>query len=357
MGACVCDDGWVGDACHERVQCPNRCSGHGECSVTEIAETGIRSNNTSDETGRINSGNASAESSTSLSYLAQCRCAVDWYGLDCGKKRCRRGFNSKVCSGHGVCSDEGICECDILFSGATCDEHDCTAVSSLKEQKATGTSSNVSSLTTDSVAQNVCSGHGVCEAGSCLCDNGYIDSACSIRACPSFEGKICGGKGSCDPDGRCVCEVGWHGDACQLVVLRSGKKSEKQTERGHNTTSFKQPTILSNSQIHSIEDEDELIRREDREEEGDDLNVEDQPEKSIDAGFKGKTLHNFKFKSERHDSISTDTNNSSVVESENPEVIAGVQDNDATGGATGLENGRATGPEGFECPNSCSGND
>merc|ERR1711865_795679 len=170
---CDCVMGWLDDACSEKVSCVNDCNGHGDCMVERDPTTNA--------------------------LLPQCDCHGEWHGPACGRQMCPRGVNTLSCSGHGSCGDDGQCACDGMFEGSACEQHDCTMSKSIGGANATE-----------------CSGHGTCQEAACVCDLGYTDSSCSIRSCPSFDNKLCGGKGSCDPDGTCACLKEWEGEACHL---------------------------------------------------------------------------------------------------------------------------------------------
>ena len=54
-----------------------------------------------------------------------------------------------------------------------------------------------------------CSGHGVCENGTCVCDVGYLGSYCEVVSCPNN----CSARGSC-VHGACVCLASYKGEIC-----------------------------------------------------------------------------------------------------------------------------------------------
>ncbi|XP_041843799.1 N-acetylglucosamine-1-phosphodiester alpha-N-acetylglucosaminidase isoform X2 [Melanotaenia boesemani] len=54
-----------------------------------------------------------------------------------------------------------------------------------------------------------CSGHGDCMDGHCLCQKGWHGDACDSLVCQS----ACGPHGLCTPNG-CVCDAGWRGKNC-----------------------------------------------------------------------------------------------------------------------------------------------
>jgi hypothetical protein len=67
------------------TECPNDCSGRGECSRP------------SDPAG-----------------VARCSCKAGWGGVDCQRQNCVQG-----CNGHGSCS-AGVCECEEGWGGVSC---------------------------------------------------------------------------------------------------------------------------------------------------------------------------------------------------------------------------------------------
>jgi integrin beta 1 len=129
-------------------------------------------------------------------------------GLDAFK--CRPDNATDVeCSGRGNCLC-GQCHCSIrenpeeIISGqfCECDNFSCDRHNSV-----------------------LCSGpdHGVCECGTCKCQDGWQGAACecssSIDTCKAPNGEICSGHGGC-VCGRCECEI-------KEDVRYSGKYCEK----------------------------------------------------------------------------------------------------------------------------------
>ena len=197
-GSCVCHDGFVGDACDQlkrparaggsgAAACPKGCGGHGLCDHT----TGL------------------------------CRCVAGFGGDACDRvvptPECEHN-----CSGHGTCSPDAAappgaapqtrhlhagCACrkalQYAWEGASCDR-----------------------LAIPDGCPNGCSGQGTCVTlpgrrregsggsappGHCVCRFGFSGSDCSVAsACPAR----CNGRGDCVA-GRCECERGWKGTACQ----------------------------------------------------------------------------------------------------------------------------------------------
>ena len=75
---------------------------------------------------------------------------------------------------------------------------------------------------------NMCSNHGVCEWGFCICDPGFKEVDCSGLACPKsicaysyahhrLECIECSGRGMCNQNGTCTCQAGYKGEACEVI--------------------------------------------------------------------------------------------------------------------------------------------
>ncbi|MEQ2184493.1 hypothetical protein GOODEAATRI_008498, partial [Goodea atripinnis] len=58
-----------------------------------------------------------------------------------------------------------------------------------------------------------CGSHGVCSEGKCQCEEGWIGAACDQRACH----PRCEEHGQCH-DGTCICQPGWEGEHCNIVT-------------------------------------------------------------------------------------------------------------------------------------------
>lgn len=68
----------------------------------------------------------------------------------------------------------------------------------------------------DSDCPSLCTGHGVCRSGMCLCDLEWEGLDCDTYN-PSNCENNCGNAGLCR-FGRCFCDPGFTGDACQLPM-------------------------------------------------------------------------------------------------------------------------------------------
>ncbi|EFN78238.1 Teneurin-3 [Harpegnathos saltator] len=183
LGHCQCNPGFGGEDCSESV-CPVLCSQRGE-------------------------------------YInGECQCNPGWKGKECslrhdecevpdcnghghctnGKCNCVRGYKGKyceevdcphpTCSGHGFCA-EGTCICKKGWKGADCSQMDKEALQCLPD----------------------CSGHGNfdLETQTCLCESMWSGDDCSKELCD----LDCGPHGHC-VDNACDCSPGWSGELCNL---------------------------------------------------------------------------------------------------------------------------------------------
>ncbi|KAL7287031.1 hypothetical protein TKK_0018763, partial [Trichogramma kaykai] len=183
LGHCQCNPGFGGEDCSESV-CPVLCSQNGE-------------------------------------YInGECQCNPGWKGKECslrhdecevpdcnghghctnGKCSCVRGYKGKFCeeidcphpscSSHGFCA-EGTCICKKGWKGADCSQMDKEALQCLPD----------------------CSKHGTfdLETQSCLCEPMWSGDDCSKELCD----LDCGAHGHC-VDNACDCMPGWSGELCNL---------------------------------------------------------------------------------------------------------------------------------------------
>eukprot|EP00759_Apiculatamorpha_spiralis_P009053 PhF_6_TR15919/c0_g1_i1/m.24618 len=225
-GSCNCDVMYIGQAC--QLTCPGSgipCNGHGTCVPNNLT------------TGAVCSCHASA--TNGFWAGASCLdCKPPYVGKFCNAT-CPGTSDVISCSGHGQCDgtvDPPRCLCttdgyDGYWSGDSCDT--CSSGyfgSSCREQCVGG-------------ACVPCSGHGVCDDGiqgngSCTCyssvslgywrgvecadcDAGYYGLNCS-GACPGGPLNMCSSHGLCDAGtlgtGECTCDVKWKAPYCDNCV-------------------------------------------------------------------------------------------------------------------------------------------
>ena len=214
-GRCLCDDGWGGIDCAERL-CLGSCSGRGLCvegtcqcdAEWEGADCGLPAplcpHNCSTH-GRCDGARR------------RCLCDEGWGGADCSEDWTRGCPGITPCSGRGACY-RGRCACEQGYAGEACQLMACP---------------------------NGCSKHGTCTHGSCACDQGWEGEDCSLPSCDGCVHGVCRGRSCeceggwsglqceqrmCDPrcaeprgrcvDGTCACASGWSGTHCTIALCR-----------------------------------------------------------------------------------------------------------------------------------------
>ncbi|XP_022901485.2 teneurin-m isoform X3 [Onthophagus taurus] len=214
MGHCQCNPGFGGDDCSESV-CPVLCSQRGE-------------------------------------YInGECQCNPGWKGKECslrhdecevpdcnghghcsnGKCQCVRGYKGKfceevdcphpTCNAHGYCL-EGTCICKKGWKGVDCSQMDKDALQCLPDCSGHGTFDLDTQTCTcearwsgDDCSKELCDldcgQHGHCVSESCQCDPGWSGEYCNLKQCDIR----CNEHGQCK-NGTCLCVTGWNGKHCTM---------------------------------------------------------------------------------------------------------------------------------------------
>lgn len=188
--------GAVGHPCSDQGTCDDGMEGEGKC-VCELGHKGADCSNTCpiDDEGYACMGNGSCNAD------AECVCEEGFTSYDCSEclpghygtwcEQCPGGADN-VCSGHGRCDagrgGEGDCACDTGWDGYDCSE--CAPGFYGKN-----------CLPCPGGAANACSGNGQCDegregTGSCMCDGGYYGNKCNLQ-CPGGAAGECYGRGEC----------------------------------------------------------------------------------------------------------------------------------------------------------------
>ncbi|XP_076630830.1 teneurin transmembrane protein Ten-m isoform X5 [Colletes latitarsis] len=150
LGHCQCNPGFGGEDCSESV-CPVLCSQRGE-------------------------------------YInGECQCNPGWKGKECSLRHDE--CEVPDCNGHGLCVN-GKCICVHGYKGKYCEEEDCPHPN--------------------------CSGHGYCADGTCICKKGWKGADCSQMDKEALQClPDCSGHGNFDLETQtCLCEPMWSGDDC-----------------------------------------------------------------------------------------------------------------------------------------------
>lgn len=214
-GQCDCLDGYSGAAC-QRLECPNKCSGHGICqSSVKFAQDATISMNTDEFAAEGLNGQYGFQISYNNAWDSEmsfgCKCDTGYRGPDCSMVECPTGPD--------ILDDfcvEGVVEAWIEFVGT---EYYDTAVEGTLSpnerplinqlllyntlyaapgHECTLTSNGEYSLTTTEIGVNCVSGQ--------FCNG-------------ANSGMPCAGQGICDySDGTCSCFDGFTGSACNELA-------------------------------------------------------------------------------------------------------------------------------------------
>ena len=249
-GTCFCTGGWSGDRC-DLPACPGSppCSQRGHClppgPINNYTPTCKCYAGYGGAACEVREGCAGGCGAHGTCVDGACRCAAGWTGANCAE----RGCGVEGCGGHGRCV-RGTCRCFGGWAGAACETAQCPAGCSSHGRCVHGLCECAGGWRGDNCSEPVgCPdecwaslGRGMCVGGAgagatpavCACAKGFVGENCGLAtpaladvseaaAAPAPSLCIasrCGVHGACDPFGGagCVCEKGWHGDACDLIA-------------------------------------------------------------------------------------------------------------------------------------------
>ncbi|KYN39336.1 Teneurin-3 [Trachymyrmex septentrionalis] len=162
--------------------CPNGCSGKGECLLGHCqCKPGFGGEDCSESVCPV-------LCSQRGEYInGECQCNPGWKGKECSLRHDE--CEVPDCNGHGHCTN-GKCNCVRGYKGKYCEEVDCP--------------------------HPTCSGHGFCAEGTCICKKGWKGADCSQMDKEALQClPDCSGHGNFDLETQtCVCEPMWSGDDC-----------------------------------------------------------------------------------------------------------------------------------------------
>ena len=166
--------------------CPNGCSGKGECLLGHCqCIAGFGGEDCSESVCPV-------LCSQRGEYInGECQCNPGWKGKECSLRHDE--CEVPDCNGHGHCTN-GKCNCVRGYKGKFCEEADCP--------------------------HPTCSGHGFCAEGTCICKKGWKGADCSQMDKEALQClPDCTGHGNFDLETQtCHCEPMWSGDDCSKGI-------------------------------------------------------------------------------------------------------------------------------------------
>lgn len=169
------------------------------------------------------------------------------------------------CSNQGVCNrDSGKCACFEKYYDSTLDYRFLSsdgygASGSRGDCGYLETAKVTTSCTYDNDYDLLCSGHGYCNAGVCICQDGWNGINCAVGTCAfgtawfdeavssaeAHQSAECSNQGICNRvDGYCECRSGYSGKACQYRECPSGADSTPCSGHGWCMNPFEVAEML-----------------------------------------------------------------------------------------------------------------
>jgi len=147
---CTCDEGYGGNDCMDRLDCPFDCHGNGQCRPFGCdCASGFFGDSCARE---VHCPHRCSAHGLCLSD-ASCQCFPGYSGQDCslGFARC-----PEDCNGHGECQPDATCSCALGYVGTSCAiEQHCPL--------------------------DCCAPNGTCGVKECRCNAGWFGSACNLN--------------------------------------------------------------------------------------------------------------------------------------------------------------------------------
>ncbi len=219
---CRCKPGFWGRDCATAV-CRNNCNGRGVCTVgpnPNIVSKTSRANADRILDLLMGLSDQAKAVAKDIWFRSQshCVCRDGYFGRDCGLETEPLGNDEyrcpKHCSGHGLCTPGGKCQCQAGFAGADCSVQCPSACSGNGVCSNDGVCKCKEGFTGPDCSVrkclNDCSKNGVCQDGVCKCVNGYGGVFCQLSTSCSGHGAF--------KDGKCVCDAGFGGPNCSRIV-------------------------------------------------------------------------------------------------------------------------------------------
>lgn len=122
----------------------------------------------------------------------------------CGGLSCN---SSLVCSGHGSCVAQDVCQCTDPWTGASC---------GIRDANCTNTNTTCPTCPTCPLTNSTCGNTTTCP--TCPATN----STCPM--CPLLDGPICSGgcvHGNCTEPNNCTCDTQWEGSDCGTPICEN----------------------------------------------------------------------------------------------------------------------------------------